>query len=251
MAQKCPELADKLLLKLEKKFTSNAECLQAAAATKETLFAEGYNDCPSWRQVFHGTRPPEPEERVEPGEFRHGWQYHAASRRETSYREAVVLPGRDRPSQAVLRSQAGRCASEHLTLLPLNQELQWTNAKLRTLLLRGLRLPLDLDKRDCKCGRPLDPLGDHCAACSTVGVLQTRAVPLEGAWARVGREAGGRVRTNVYLRNLNLEDAQVRDDRRLEVVVSGLQAYGGAQVAVDATLVSPLTRAGKARPRAH
>ena len=59
------------------------------------------------------------------------------------------------------------------------------------------------------------------------------------------------MRTNVYLRNLNLKDAQVRDDRRLEVVVSGLQAYGGAQVAVDATLVSPLTRAGKARLRAH
>ena len=68
----------------------------------------------------------------------------------------------------------------------------------------------------------MDALGDHRAACSTVGVLAARAVPLERAWARVGREAGGRVKTNVYLKNLNLLEARVRDDRRLEVVVSGL-----------------------------
>ena len=71
------------------------------------------------------------------------------------------------------------------------------------------------------------------------------------AWARMSQEAGERVRTHCYLRNLNLEEGRVRDDRRLEVVVSGLPAYNGAQVAVDATLVSPLTRNGEARPRAH
>ena len=59
------------------------------------------------------------------------------------------------------------------------------------------------------------------------------------------------MRTNAYLRNLNLTDARVRDDRRLEVVVSGLPVYGGAQIAVDVTLVFPLTRKGTARPRAH
>ena len=58
----------------------------------------------------------------------------------------------------------------------------------------------------------------------------------------MGREAGGRVKTNVYLKDLNLLEMRVRDDRRLEVVVSGLPLYNGAQVAVDATLVSPLTR---------
>ena len=108
------------------------------------------------------------------------------------------MPSRDRASQALVRSQAGRCAGEHLTLLPLNEELRWTNTKLRTLLLRRLRQPLDLDWCKCKCGQPLDALGDHRAACSTVGVLAARAVPLERAWARVGREAGGRVKTNVY-----------------------------------------------------
>ena len=117
-----------------------------------------------------------------------------------------------------LRSQAGRCAGARFTLLPVNEELRWANAKLRTLLLRRLRLPLDLDHSHCKCGQKLDPQGDHRAACSTAGVLQTRAVPLERAWARVMREAGARTRTHTYLRNLNLHDVGVQDERREEVV---------------------------------
>ena len=35
------------------------------------------------------------------------------------------------------------------------------------------------------------------------------------------------------------------------MVASGLPVVGGAQVAIDATLVSPLKRNGTARPRAH
>ena len=186
--------------------------MRAVAVAKQTLLAEGFESCPSWREFFHGKRPPEPEDRKEPGEFYHGWQYHASSRRETYYRDGQVLAKSDRPSQALLRSQAGRCAGEHLTLLPVTEELQWSNTKLRILLLRRLRLPLDLDNRYCKCGAPLDTLGDHRAACSTVGTLQTRAVPLERTWARVVREAGARTRTHTYLRNLNLLDVGVRDD---------------------------------------
>ena len=138
-----------------------------------------------------------------------------------------------------------------MTLLHLSEELQWENAKLRALLLRRLRLLFDLDERRCRCGRTLDWLGDHRAACSTGGVLQTRAVPLERMWARVGREAGARVRTHAYLNDLNVLRVQPTDRRRLEVVLSGLPANLGAQVAVEATLVSPLIRKGAARPRAH
>ena len=137
-----------------------------------------------------------------------------------------------------MRSHAKRCEDCHLTLLSVTNELKWSSAKLRTLLLRRLRLPLDLDDRRCKCGGLLDSLGDHRAACSTVGFLQTRAIPLERAWARVCREAGGRVKTNSYLRDLNLTGVHTTDERRLEVVVSGLPLHHGAQVAVDATLVT-------------
>ena len=64
------------------------------------------------------------------------------------------------------------------------------------------------------------------------------------------REAGGRVRTNVFLRELDLGVGGVLD-RRLEVVVNGLPLFNGAQLAVDTTLVSPIRRDGTPRPRAH
>ena len=133
----------------------------------------------------------------------------------------------------------------------MTEELQWSNAKLRVLLVRRLRLPLDLNDKKYRCGHALDALGDHRAACSTAGVLQVRAVPLERAWARVVREAGARTKTHTYLRNLNLLEVGVRDDRRVEVTASGLTVHKGAQLAIDATLVSPLKRNGQARPRAH
>jgi len=75
-------------------------------------------------------------------------------------------------------------------------------------------------------------------------------VPLERATARVCREAGARVATNVPLRNLNLQGVPPHDERQLEVVANGLPVWGGVQLAVDATLVFPVRRNGTARPRA-
>ena len=45
-------------------------------------------------------------------------------------------------------------------------------------------------------------------------------------------------------------DVPVSDDRRIEVVANGLPMWHGAQQAVDATIVSPVTRAGDAQPGA-
>ena len=45
-------------------------------------------------------------------------------------------------------------------------------------------------------------------------------------------------------------DVPVADDRRIEVVANGLALWHGSQQAVDATIVSPVTRAGDARPGA-
>ena len=94
------------------------------------------------------------------------------------------------------------------------------------ILFRRLRQPLTFTGRVCRCGRLIDPNGHHRAACARSGVLGRRGFALESAVARICREAGGRVRT---------EDA-----RRLEVVVDGLPLHGGAQLAVDTTLVSAL-----------
>ena len=58
--------------------------------------------------------------------------------------------------------------------------------------------------------------------------------------ARVCREAGGRVTTNVMIRDLDL--TQVADARRFEVVANGLPLFGGA--------LSALRSDGTARRRA-
>ena len=115
--------------------------------------------------------------------------------------------------------------------------------------LRRLRLPLPLAPRRCSCHGVLDSLGDHRTACATSGVLSTRALPLEHAVARVCREAGARVARHVRLADMNL-DVPVSDERRIEVVANGLPLWHGSQLALDATIVSPLTRRGEAHPRA-
>ena len=66
--------------------------------------------------------------------------------------------------------------------------------------------------------------------------------------ARVCREAGARVSTNVMLRDLDLLPQDRPDARRLEVVAGGL-LHLGAQLAIDTTMVSPLRRDGVSRPR--
>ena len=117
------------------------------------------------------------------------------------------------------------------------------------MLLRRLRLPLPLAPRRCSCGGGLDVYGDHRSACAQVGVLAKRAGPLEQAAARICREAGARVAAHVALRDLNL-DVPAADGRRVEVVANGLPIWQGAQIAVDATIVSPIRRDGQPRPRA-
>ena len=152
-------------------------------------------------------------------------------------------------SRALLLSQAGQFASRALNVLPTRDDVAIPSAQFRVLLLRRLRLPLPLAPRRCSCHGVLDPLGDHRTACATSGVLATRALPVEHAVARVCREAGARVARHVRLADMNL-DVPVSDERRIEVVVNGLPLWHGSQLALDATIVSPLTRRGEAHPRA-
>ena len=98
--------------------------------------------------------------------------------------------------------------------------------------------------------RALDLLGDHRAACPQARILRSRGVALERAAARICREAGARVTTNTRVTDFNLAQVTRQDDRRIEVIANGLNLWGGAQLAIDTTLVSPLTRDGQPRRRA-
>ena len=56
--------------------------------------------------------------------------------------------------------------------------------------LRRLRLHLPLSARSCRCRRPLDPLGDHRAACAQSGVLRSRGAPRKGSSTHPQRRRG-------------------------------------------------------------
>ena len=80
-----------------------------------------------------------------------------------------------------------------------------------------------------------------CRGCSgpTGGILE-RAV------ARVCREGGARVATNVSLRDMNIH-VPLADFGRVEVLANGLSLWQGAQAAVDTTFASPVSRDGLPR----
>ena len=79
-------------------------------------------------------------------------------------------------------------------------------------------------------------------------MLGRRGFALESAGARICREAGARVSTNVYVRDLDLPAPNVHDARRLEIIAEGLPIFGRAQLAIDTTLVAAHHCDGTARP---
>ena len=94
------------------------------------------------------------------------------------------------------------------------------------------------------------PNRHHRAACHVAGVLGRRRGALECAAAQMCREAGARVTTNMFVRDMDLGHFNALDARRLEVVADGLTLWRGAQLAIDTTRVFLLRRDGSARNRA-
>ena len=183
---------------------------------------------PSWSQFARYSPAREDHGDDKPADFTRGWQW-SASRAVAS---AASLTGR------LGDPDTGRCGSpSQARVLPNSlQHCPPRQNSFRVLLLRHLRLQLPLVPATCPCRRRLDALGDHRASCPRSGLLRPRAIPL--------REVGATVSTNVLLRDPNLV-VERQDDRSIEVIASGLQLWGGAQLAVDTTLVSALYSAGQ------
>ena len=120
----------------------------------------------------------------------------------------------------MLRSQHGPLAAA-LTALPTSRATTIAPQPVRLLLCSGLHLPLPLSHRTCRCGRQL-VFGHHRAACPEAGVLVKRAFSLDCAAAQVCREAGARVSSNMFVRDMDLATFNALDGRRLEIVADGL-----------------------------
>ena len=220
---------------------SRVRCLGRQHAAPPTTTRHHRPWRPSWNQGIQTTSFPTTSNRTQ-----HTPSTTTPPPRPSSLMVVASVPA----SQALLESQRGPHASRPFTTIPYHADTTYESHLFRILLLRRLRLPIPLTASHCRCRRALDPYGDHRAACAQSGILRNRAGPLERATARMCREAGARVTTNTLLTNLNIEHSTRPDDRRIEVIANGLTLWGGTQLAIDTTLVSPLTRDGQPRRRA-
>ena len=247
ISQSLPVVATQVLahLTMDQRATG---CLGELQEATDRLDHEGFVSKPEWTALRDGTRPPQADA-SEPGEWQHGWQYHASSSSEHHFRKSVVIAQSSVGDQAHLRSHSGPGASAVLLGCPTSCEFQLQPDTFRVLTLERLRLPIHVTEARCSCGAPLDLLGRHRGACPRSGRLKSRAVPTEHTLARVCREAGAVVRSNVKLRDMNVT-VPVEDERAIEVVASGLPMLHGAQLAVDITLRSATSSDGWPQPNA-
>ena len=81
-------------------------------------------------------------------------------------------------------------------------------------------------------------------------VLGRRRFAVESAAARVCGEAGARVATNLFVRDMDLGVPNEGDNRRLEVVADGLPLFGGVQLAIDTTPAPAVQGDGEGREAA-
>ena len=105
-----------------------------------------------------------------------------------------------------------------------------------------------------KLGLAINFEGDlhgHHRLTSNLGArLHTRHTLLCNAWRQVFVEAGGQVPDRNVERLLRTTNVPVPsgDQRRLDLIVPGLNVYEGLPLFCDATIVSSLTGCGRARP---
>ena len=244
IAERHPEIAGTIIRAIHTEH--EAPSVQAIWICQRSVEADGFV-CPSWEDLATGEVSAFPEEDEDPNQPRAGWQSKAA--RKVEARSFARLLSTLMDPQKALRSQGGPLSSAPFISMPIDRVSRIDSQSFRLLFLRRLRQPLPLTVRSCRCGHLLDCLGHHRSACPVAGVLGRRGFPLENVAGRICQEAGGRVGTNVFVRDLDLPVFNNVDERRLEVVVDGLPLFRGAQLAIDTTLVCPLTREGVAKPR--
>ena len=242
-----PQIASEILSALE---AGPAEgCLAELQASARLLRSEGFDSLPSWADLAAGLRPPPLPTSHDQAERTPGWQYFSSSTVEAKERRKI-LSSMCRSARALLRSQSGLGASQALSSAPTCPECTLAPEVFQGMIRRRLRWPLPLSSSSCSgCGCGVDTLGDHLSSCMRSGRVKLRATPIEQAVARICREAGARVRSNVFLRNLNVA-TEPNDRRQLEVIASGLPVLGGSQLAIDVTLRSPLQCNGEPRAQA-
>ena len=180
---------------------TRSESIRGVVECEGILQSVGFQ-VPKWAALAQGAHPFNPEGDEDSTAPRTGWQRPATSRLHEQC-ASEMWPAFSNTEKALMLSQSGPMSGEPFSCFPTTRETRFDFQSFRLLLLRRLRLPLPITARRCRCGRPLDSSGHHRAACARVGVLGRRGFALESAAARVCREAGGRVMTNILVRDMD------------------------------------------------
>ena len=248
ISDRAPRVATTILADLSRE-TQQCKCLQQLTDARRLLSREGFARMPSWESLSRGERP-DAHFASEPGEWPHGWQFFASSTREHHFRTNEILAASSPADCAHLRSRSGPGSGCVLAGCPTAIEYTIPAFDFRVLLLDRLRLSLPLTDVRCEgCGKSLDAFGRHRTSCMISGRIRKRAAPIEVMTCRVCREAGALVKSNVFLRDMNI-CVSASDERRIEVLAHGLSVRHGGQLAVDVTLRASTSAENIAHPHA-
>ena len=129
ISERLPSLGDEILEAMTGEQAGG--CIEELVSAAGQLDRGGFLKRPDWLQLRAGARPPAPLD-AEPGEWQHGWQFHASSPLEHHFRETVLL------ARAMPRRPGGAFA---FALRPRFQRC-----------LPRLRLPLVITDARCECG---------------------------------------------------------------------------------------------------
>ena len=146
------------------------------------------------------------------------------------------------PGKARLHSCRGRFSSAWLTVCPTTDALWFYDCEMLCAVRRRLGLAVCIDGPD--------PHGHRRLAESLEGRMHARHKAVVAAWRQVFVEAGGSVPDRNVERLLRRTHVPVTlpDERRLDLVVPGLNVAHGLPLMCDATVISPLSRSGRPRP---
>ena len=234
-----PHHAETLLHQLQH-LTEASPAVQAALTAVNDLQEHGFA-VPEWEALATGSkeRPPHPS-RDGPTHHR-GWQQEAVHANHTSCEAKPPTPPRpSEPSLACLPTWG-------LTPAEVSPQSHTTSAP---------NIPHICSESSSS---------DACASPSPSQLVTAGAVALltliMATTAQRARNQGfsetavhlwngqRRVTTNTLLTDF-IDHIHRQDDRRIEVIANGLPISGGAQLAVDTTIFSPLTTDGQPRRRA-
>eukprot|EP00439_Symbiodinium_sp_Y106_P007840 s9518_g1.t1 len=95
--------------------------LCAAHAAANLLRSEGWRECPTWAELLSTSCAAPCAREAGPGDWPHGWQFHASRTRSLYFRDRVLLPTLEPAHQALLLAQSSPQAAAWLTAIPTDR----------------------------------------------------------------------------------------------------------------------------------